>query len=125
MIAAVVCGVWLAAAVPRSCASISDGEEAAGDVSGKLDPRLRRLAAERPDSVIGVLVRTVSVVDITERAALEAGGLVIGTVAGDVVTGRLRAGNAPDLARSAFVVYIELAQRLRPVRPSSPPSRSD
>lgn len=114
--AAIAAAALLALAVAAGrCAS------SGGEADGKLDPRLRRLAAERPDSVVGVLVRTAAGLGPAEREALAEHGLAIGSVAGDVVTGRILAGAAPGLARLRFVVYVEAAARLRPAeaRPRS------
>ena len=98
------------------CVSSSDGEGADASMDATLDPRLRQIAAAQPDSVIGVLIRTSEPIDSEARAALEAEGLAVGTVAGDVVTGRLRAGAATAVAQLPFVVYIEAAQRVPPVQ---------
>lgn len=90
-------------------------------IAAKLDPQLRRAASERPDSVVGVLLRTAAPVGARERAALEAEGLAVGSVAGDIVTGRVRAAAAPRLARLPFVVYVEAAGRVYPTQPPDTP----
>ncbi|CAN5554634.1 hypothetical protein BH24GEM3_BH24GEM3_25370 [soil metagenome] len=77
------------------------------------DPELRRTIAQRPDSVIGVLLRTRQELGEQERAALEACGLEIGSVIGDIVTGRIRAAAAEQLARHPLVAYMELARNVR------------
>ncbi len=81
------------------------------DVTDRLDWRLEELAATRPDTIVGVLVRTNVPPDSAQRAALVDAGLAIGTVAGTILTGRLRAGEAGTVARLSFIVRIELARR--------------
>lgn len=109
------------------CASSSGAEtpEAGSATDGKLDPFLLRLVTQRPDSLIGVLVRASEAIDADRREALEDAGLRIGTVVDRIVTGRIRAGAVPRLARLPFVSRIEAARRLRPVRPETLKSRSD
>ncbi|MEJ2214989.1 MAG: hypothetical protein P8099_00100 [Gemmatimonadota bacterium] len=77
-----------------------------------IDRRLRDLAEAHPDSIVGVLIRTSAPPDSTWRASLVDAGLAVGTVAGDVVTGRLRAGSALKVARLPFVVHIELSRKI-------------
>jgi hypothetical protein len=96
-------------------------ESAVDATVDRLDRTLRWAASERPDSIVGVLVLTREPVTPRERRALEKAGLAIGTVAGTVVTGRIRAGAAPALARHAFVVRVEAAGELRP-QPSAGPA---
>ncbi|HEV2130497.1 MAG TPA: hypothetical protein VGR27_05320 [Longimicrobiaceae bacterium] len=79
----------------------------------QLDPELRRIVAQRPDSVIGVLLRTRQEIGDPERPALEACGLQIGSVIGDIVTGRIRADAAEQLARHPLVAYMELSRNVR------------
>ncbi len=116
--------VVAAAMALGGCVSSNEVRDAEAAVDGRLDPVLRRIAAERPDSVVGVLVRTSSPVGAAERAGLEEAGLAIGSVVGDVVTGRLRAGSARGVARLPFVAYVEAARRLRPVRSRTRAPRS-
>lgn len=77
-----------------------------------VDRRLRALAEAHPDSIVGVLIRTAAPPDSAWRKALSGAGLTVGTVAGDVVTGRIRAGEAMKVARLPFVVHIELARSI-------------
>ncbi len=77
------------------------------------DPRLRLLAGEQPDSVVGVLLRTTRELTAKDRAALETCGFELGSVVGDIVTGRVRAGAAEQLARHPLVAYMELARNVR------------
>lgn len=77
------------------------------------DPELRRIVAQRPDSIIGVLLRTRQEIGDPERAALEACGLDIGSVIGEIVTGRIRADAAEQLARHPLVAYMELSRNVR------------
>lgn len=78
--------------------------------SEKLDPPLRRMVAERPDSVVGLFVRTVAAPTPRQREALTRAGLTIGSAVGDVVTGRARARAARKIAALDFVLYLELAR---------------
>lgn len=89
----------------------------------RLDPRLVTIGHQAPDSIVGVLVRLASPPADAERAALARAGLALGTVAGDVVTGRIRAAAAPALAELSFVVYAELARHIPVQQPpdGSPP----
>lgn len=77
-----------------------------------IDRRLRTLAEEHPDSIVGVLIRTTAPPDSAWQASMARAGLVVGTVAGDVVTGRIRAGSALDVAKLPFVVHIELSRKI-------------
>lgn len=77
-----------------------------------IDRRLRDLAEAHPDSIVGVLIRTTAPPDSAWRASLAEAGLAVGTVAGDIVTGRLRAGSALVVAKLSFVVHIELSRRI-------------
>lgn len=86
-----------------------------------MDAALVRVRAERPDSVIGVLIRAKDRVGADERAALDSVGLVIGSVVGHIVTGRIRADAAAALVDLPFVEYVELARMIpSPPRPVVP-----
>lgn len=105
-----------------ACAQPSRHEEPNGGIVGdeapaQLDVRLRLTAASAPDSIIGVLVQTDGPLDAEQREALEAAGLRIGTAVGDVVTGRIRAGDAPELLGLSFVRFVQQAARLEPLDP--------
>jgi hypothetical protein len=84
-----------------------------------IDRRLRALAEANPDSIVGVLIRTTAPPDSAWRASMTAAGLMVGTVAGDVVTGRIRAGSALEVARLPFVVHIEMARKIPILQPPS------
>lgn len=83
----------------------------------RMDAALIRTSREQPDSMVGVLIRTTRRVGADERAALDSVGLGIGSVAGQIVTGRIRAGAVPALARLAFVAYLEQARTIPLARP--------
>jgi hypothetical protein len=76
----------------------------------KLDAPLRALARTSPDSMVGVLIRTAGRLTAEQRDTLEAAGVTVGSVAGDVTTGRMPARVARAAARLGFVVHIELAR---------------
>lgn len=82
--------------------------------NGRLDPALRRVVTENPDSVVGILIRTAAAPTTAELTALARAGVTVGAVAGTIVTGRARARDAARAAGLPFVVYIELAAVLRP-----------
>lgn len=87
----------------------------------RLDPELRRLIAERPDTVVGVLLRLDGPGNASRRTALEDAGLSVGTFAGAIATGRVRACDAPGVAEIEWVLYLELARELpRPPVPDRP-----
>jgi hypothetical protein len=104
----------LAAAVIGTAVAGACSSHAADHVSTNayIDRRLRALAEAQPDSIVGVLVRTTTPPDSAWQAAMAEAGLAIGTVAGDVVTGRIRAASALDLAKLPFVVHVELSRRI-------------
>ncbi|MBX6362502.1 MAG: hypothetical protein IRZ00_01430 [Gemmatimonadetes bacterium] len=99
--------VGLGLALFPACRRAATG--AAGQ-NEKLDPPLRRMVAERPDSIVGIFVRTVAAPTPEQREALTRAGLAIGSAVGDVVTGRARARAAPRIAALDFVRYLELAR---------------
>lgn len=87
----------------------------------RLDAALRERIAVEPDALVGVLVRTARVPDAADREALARAGLEVGTVAGDVVTGRLRGCDAVRVAGLEFVLSIEAARQVpRPPMPHPP-----
>ncbi len=104
----VLAGAVIAAAV-ISCAPRTADHVA---TNASIDRRLRALAEARPDSIVGVLIRTAAPPDSAWQASMAEAGLAIGTIAGDVVTGRIRARSALDVARLPFVVHIELAREI-------------
>jgi hypothetical protein len=92
-------------------------------VRPRLDAALVDRIAREPDAVVGVFVRTLRVPDESDRRALERAGLRPGTVAGDVVTGRLRACDAVAVARLDFVHSVQLAHEV--TRPPLPNVQQD
>jgi hypothetical protein len=82
-----------------------------------MDAELRRLTQEQPDSVVGVLVQLRSPGNGARRAELESAGLSVGTIVGEIASGRLRACDAPRVARLDSVRYLELAREV----PRPPP----
>ncbi len=109
-----------AAAALAACHAAAHRPEA----ERRLDPRLVAVGRQAPDSMVGVLVRLAAPPAVSERDALRRAGLSLGTVAGDVVTGRIRAADAPGLAKLSFVIYAELARQIPVSRPpAAPPSR--
>jgi hypothetical protein len=84
----------------------------------RLDAGLVRVIADTPDSTVGVLVVASATPGAEEREALRRAGLQVGVVAGDVVTGRIRACDAIRLAELAFVRSVQLAREIpRPAPP--------
>lgn len=86
----------------------------------RIDPALRRLAKARPDSVVGVIVRSDRPIGPAELRDLRAAGVAPGTVAGRLATCEIRAGAAPGLENLGWIRYIEAAQTHRV---SPPPPR--
>jgi hypothetical protein len=75
----------------------------------RLDPALRRVLETRPDSVVGVLVRTTAPLTDEQRVRLERDGVAVATVVGTIFTARARARAAARLADLPFVVHVQLA----------------
>jgi hypothetical protein len=75
-----------------------------------IDAALRARIAAEPESEVGVFVRLRRPPDTQDRRALADAGMRIGTVAGDVVSGRLRACDVLRVAALDSVVAIEMAQ---------------
>jgi hypothetical protein len=92
-------------AVLYGCRSAGSAEE-----REKLDPALRSLMRTSPDSTVGVLIRTAGRLTPEQRDTLEAAGVTVGSIAGDVTTGRMPTRAARVAARLGFVVHIELAR---------------
>jgi hypothetical protein len=84
-----------------------------------LEAALRARIAAEPEAELGIFVRTRQPPGDAERRALTQAGLRIGTVAGDVASGRIRACDALRVAALDFVVAVEMARDV-PVPP--PPS---
>jgi hypothetical protein len=74
-----------------------------------------------PDTVIGVLIRTRGPIDAERRAALESVGLALGTVTGELATGRIRADSVRKLQDLPFVLHVEAARSIPVPRPRIPP----
>ncbi len=88
--------------------------------ASKMDGALRRVAAAGSDTVVGVFIRTVHPISAAERRRLERAGVRIGTVTGDLLTGRVAARRLRGVAALSFVKYMELARALRPQDGSRP-----
>lgn len=103
------------AAVVSTCG----GGAVHGGVDGvrTVDERLLRLGEDEPDREVGVLVRLARDPGAGELERLAEAGLVVGTAAGRVVTGRIRAGAARRLGGLAIVEYVELADEVPVPRP--------
>jgi hypothetical protein len=86
-------------------------------VTGRLDPALLRVVAERPDSIVGILIRTAAPPTPAQLAAITARGVRVGSAADTLVTGQARARDAARLVELEFVVHIQLATTLRPTEP--------
>lgn len=99
-----------------ACARTECNTAAPSPASARLTTDLGRTVAADPDAVISVLLRTTAPVTAEDRATLEQCGLEIGSVLGDIVTGQIRAGDAPRVAALPFVAYMEAA-RVIPVPP--------
>jgi hypothetical protein len=80
----------------------------------RLDPGLRRVVTQHPDSVVGVLIRTTGHATPDQLAAISDLGVTVGSVVDGIVTGRARARDAVRLSTLKFVVYVELAALLHP-----------
>jgi hypothetical protein len=116
---AIVCTLGLMLAVP-ACAQNPCPPEVPMPVQGRLEASLVRLIGEAPDSVVGVLVLTTAQPGVDEQRALREAGLRIGVVAGDVVTGRVRACDAARLAELSFVRSVQLAREVSRPPPPAP-----
>ncbi len=88
--------------------------------TAKMDAALRRLAATGSDTVVGVFIRTTHPVSAAERRRLERAGVRVGTVTGDLLTGRVHLRRVRGVAALTIVKYIELARTLRPQDGSRP-----
>lgn len=105
----------LAVAAPLACCHRTHGSSDLGGAAGaKLDPELRqaasRLLAEgRGDEYLQVLVR---VARPEARAALEAAGMRVDSLVGEVASGGLPARALAGVAAVEDVVRIEPARRL-------------
>lgn len=95
-----------------ACASPPRRTDLEGGALSKLEPDLRRAIPQLGDSPIGVLVRTLGPPDAEQRNRLEAAGLRVGSVAGDVVTGRIQASALKDLVKLPFVTVVQRARRV-------------
>jgi hypothetical protein len=107
-----------AAAVP-ACAHAPCPAEVPMPTRQRLDAALVERIRRAPESEVGVFVRTSRPPDEHERSALAEAGLRVGTVAGRILTGRLRACDAVRVAGLEFVEYVELAGEV--TRPPPPP----
>jgi hypothetical protein len=84
----------------------------------QLDADVLRVIEESPERTVGVLVVTSGPPGEAERRALTEAGLQIGVVAGDVVTGQIRACDAARLAGLSFVRVVQLARDVPRATPS-------
>ncbi len=90
------------------------------DPASKMDAALRRVAATGSDTVEGVFIRTTHPVSAADRRRLERAGVRVGTVVGDLLTGRVAARRLRAVAALPLVKYMELARSLRPLDGSRP-----
>ena len=103
----------LSAALLLACGSRGqEGTELSGEAAAKVDPELRRatsqlLAEGHGDSSLAVLVRVVEVVGGDPRAGLEAAGMTVDTVTGEVATGRVLARSIANVAALESVTRVE------------------
>jgi hypothetical protein len=88
------------------CAATPNG----ADQQPRIDPEIRRIGAAHPDSVVFILMRSTTPLRAEDRRALEKAGVTIGSVIGDVVTGRMRAGNVARLERLHFLAVAQLSK---------------
>jgi hypothetical protein len=107
----------IAAALLTACAHAPCPPEDPLTVRVPLDAALRARIGAEPQAEVGVFVRTRQPPDDADLRALERAGLRIGTVAGDIASGRIRACEALRVAALDFVVAVELARDV-PVPPS-------
>jgi hypothetical protein len=88
--------------------------ELTGEAASKVDQDLRRTAARcladgRGDEKLPVLVR---IGENGTRAELEAAGMQVDSIVGDVVSGRLAARSLPEVAAIDAVIHMQLAHEL-------------
>lgn len=79
-----------------------------GDPS-RMDAALRRVIETSPDSVVGLLVRTLSPLTEAQRRQLDEDDIRVASVVGTIFTARARARAAVRLAELPFVVHVQLA----------------
>ncbi|MGH7466555.1 MAG: hypothetical protein ACRENP_01070 [Longimicrobiales bacterium] len=79
----------------------------------RLEPALLRVIEVHPDSVVGVLIRLHRDVVPEDREQLARLGLSLGSAAGRVVTGNIRAGHARRITRWPNVEWVELSGQIR------------
>ena len=90
------------------------------DASQKLAPNVRLQMSQVPateNPQVEVLVRVVGILEAEQRSQLEATGMQIRGVMGEVVVGVVGLRQIPPMAELDFVRYIELSS---PVYPHSP-----
>jgi hypothetical protein len=105
-------------AAVTACAHAPCPAEVPVPLRSRMDAGMARQIQEQPDSVVGVLVRTTRPATPADRRALADAGLQVGTVAGEILTGRLRACDALRVLELDFVRYVELAREVpRPPLP--------
>jgi hypothetical protein len=98
-----------AAAVLATAATSCHHPESAMPEPARLDRELRRVIAEHPDSVVGLLIRTTEPLSEPQRERLAAAGVTVHSVVGTIATARARAAAAGRLADYPFVVHVQLA----------------
>jgi hypothetical protein len=74
-----------------------------------LEPTLRRLSAQHPDTVVGMLLKLSNEPTRQDSTDLVGLGLTVSSVRGTLMTGRARARSAAQLTRMRQVVWIELS----------------
>lgn len=107
-----------AAALAAACATVPVLPRGAGDASPqsrhKLSAAIQARSLAGHSGTIWVLIRTAAPVSGTQRRALEAAGLTVHRVAGDITIGSIGTEQVGRLAALDFVRYVDLARRVSP-----------
>lgn len=96
-------------------------------VSNKLDPVLLELAiglegkTDSDGNPIRVMVALKAPLSEADAARLEAAGLAVGGIAGDIVTGSVKPGDLMAVAADPAVIKLESSQPLEPEAPDQMP----
>ncbi len=81
----------------------------------KFDPQIL-IKIEQPsgNKQFNVIVRTTTPIDASHKALLEQKGIEIGSIHGDIFTAIVSAKSLIEISKLDFVVYIEMAKKMRP-----------